>query len=106
MKDTRISRRRFIKLACATGALGLVTSYPVFIERYIIVVNRYRIPVPNLPDAFAGFKIVHLTDLHHGFLVPLGIIRYVVSKTNRIPRDVVVCTGDYVHERRSTKQID
>ena len=106
MKDTRISRRRFIKLACATGALGLVASYPVFIERYIIVVNRYRIPVPNLPDAFAGFKIVHLTDLHYGSLVPLGIIRYVVSKTNRIPRDVVVCTGDYVHERRSTEQID
>jgi predicted MPP superfamily phosphohydrolase len=78
----------------------------VLIERYLIVVNRYRIPVPNLPDAFAGFRIVHLTDLHHGLLVPLDVIRYVVSRTNQIPRDVVVCTGDYVHERDATEQID
>ncbi|MBN1579935.1 MAG: metallophosphoesterase [Anaerolineae bacterium] len=105
-KDGRISRRRFIKWACAAVVLGLVPSYPVFIERYIIVVNRYRILVPNLPEAFSGFRIVHLTDLHYGKLVPLGVIRYVVSKANQIARDLVVCTGDYVHERRTTDEID
>lgn len=105
-KGTRINRRQFIKWACAAGGVGLVASYPVFIERYAIVVNRYCIPVPNLPEAFAGFRIVHLTDLHYGLLVPLGVIKYVVAKTNQIPRDAVVCTGDYVHERQATGQID
>ena len=83
-----------------------MASYPVFIERYLIMVNRYRIPVPNLPQAYAGFRIVHLTDLHYGALVPLAVIRYVVSKANQIPRDAIVCTGDYVHERQATGQID
>jgi predicted MPP superfamily phosphohydrolase len=86
--------------------LGLVASYPVFIERYIVLTNTYRIPVPNLPKAFAGFRIVHLTDFHYGFLVPLSMIRSIVARANRIERDLTVCTGDYVHEKRAAGQID
>lgn len=88
------------------GALGLVGGYPVFVERYIVLTNTYRIPVPNLPPAFAGFRIVHLTDLHFGLLVPLPLIRSVVARANRIERDLIVCTGDYVHENNATDQID
>ena len=110
MKDERgakkITRRRFLKWAGALGALGLVGSYPVFIERYIVLTNTYRIHVPNLPHAFAGFRIVHLTDLHYGFLVPLAVIRSVVRRDNAIARDITVCTGDFVHERQATGQID
>jgi len=97
------SRRRFLKLL---GAAGLVASYPVFVERYIILSNTYRIPVPNLPPAFAGFRIVHLTDFHHGPLVPLGVIRHVVERTNRLKRDIVVCTGDCVRGTCTTARID
>ena len=104
--DGRMSRRRFLKGLGALGTVGLVASYPVMIERYLIVVNRYRIPVPRLPPAFAGWTMVHLTDLHHGALVPLSVIRYVVWKTNRLSRDVVVNTGDCVHERQARGQID
>jgi uncharacterized protein len=106
VKGTQINRRQFIKWAYLAGGAGLVASYPVFVERYIIVVNRYRIPVPHLPEAFTGFRIVHLTDFHYGLLVPLDVIRYVVSRTNQIPRDAVLCTGDYVHEQQATGQID
>ncbi len=91
-------RRRFLAFL---GGTGLVASYPVCVEPYLIVKNTYRIPVPNLPAAFAGFRMVHLTDLHYGPLVPLAMIRHVVRRSNRIERDVVVCTGDYVHMRRS-----
>ncbi len=101
-----ITRRRFMKLAGCIGAFGLVSSYPVFIERYVILTNTYRLPVPNLPRAFSGLRIVHLTDLHYGFLMPRTLIQQVVERTNRIARDLVVCTGDYVHERSSTRQID
>lgn len=40
---------------------------------------------------------MHLTDLHYGPLVPLAVIRYVVYRTNQLMRDLVVCTGDYIH---------
>jgi predicted MPP superfamily phosphohydrolase len=104
LRDTRISRRRFL-----LGVLGAVTAaglYPTMVERYLIVVRRHRIPVPRLPPAFAGWTLVHLSDLHHGALVPLGVIRYVVRKANELAKETIVCTGDYVHERNATGQID
>lgn len=102
----KISRRRFFKWAAGLGTFGLVASYPVFIERYIVLINTYRIPVPNLPEAFRGFRLVQLTDLHYGSLVPLSLIRSVVARANKIERDVTICTGDYIHERDAHAQID
>ncbi|MBI2264745.1 MAG: metallophosphoesterase [Armatimonadetes bacterium] len=105
-RDSKLGRRKFLKRACALGALGLLASYPVLVERNIILTNVYRVPVPNLPTVFSGFRIVHLTDLHYGFLVPMGVIREVVERANRLKPDLIVCTGDYVHERNSARQIN
>ena len=102
----KISRRQFFKIAGWTGALGLIASYPFFIERYIVQTNICRIPVPNLPEEFTGLRIVHLTDLHYGFLVPQFFIKGIIDKGNDIDCDMIVCTGDYVHEFKSTRQID
>lgn len=85
---------------------GLAACYPFFIERDIVLTNLYRIPVPHLPDTFSGFRVVHLTDFHYGFLMPMRMIRHVIARANRIRRDITVCTGDYVHERNATGQID
>ncbi len=101
-----LNRRQFIKFAISSGIAGLISSYPVLIERYIILLNTYRIPVPNLPEAFKGFQIAHLTDLHYGFLVPLEIFKTVIKRTNNLHSDLIVCTGDYVHERNNINQID
>ena len=101
-----VSRRRFIRLAGCTGLLGLLASYTLFVERYIVLTNTYQIPVPNLPKAFAGYRIVQVADPHFGFLMPLGLIQNVVDRVNRMTRDIVVCTGDYVHDRKSTTEID
>ena len=101
----QISRRQFLKRAFIYGPMGLV-GYTVLIERSIVLSNTYRIPVRNLPEAFTGFRIVHLTDLHYGPLVPLTLIEDLVDRTNRLKPDIIVCTGDYVHERNATGQID
>jgi predicted MPP superfamily phosphohydrolase len=101
-----MTRRQFIRLGGVIGATGLLAIYPTFIERYLIQTNHYVIAVPNLPQAFSRFRIVHLTDLHYGSLVPLAVIRHVIHRANSLRRDLIVCTGDYVHERTSTAQID
>lgn len=101
-----LSRRQFLKKGLAAGAVGLLASYPFFIERYLVMTNHYRIPVPHLPSAFSGLRIAHLTDLHYGPLVPLSFIRHVVRRTNALEPDVTVLTGDYVHEFDNTAQID
>ena len=102
----KITRRQFLKRACLLGSIGLLASYPIFGERYIVLTNTYRISVPNLPKAFTGFRIVQLSDLHYGFLVPLELIHNVVERANELKPDIIVCTGDYVHEKNSTTQID
>jgi predicted MPP superfamily phosphohydrolase len=69
-----MNRRHFLKLACYGGAAALLASYPVMIERYLVQINHYRIPVPRLPKAFDNLRVVHLTDLHLGFLVSKAFI--------------------------------
>jgi predicted MPP superfamily phosphohydrolase len=101
-----MTRRQFLKWGGLVGAAGLVASYPVVVERHLILTNHYRLPVPHLPPAFAGFRIVHLTDLHYGVPVSLAVIRGVIQRVNRLDRDLVVCTGDYVHERGTTTELD
>jgi Predicted phosphohydrolases len=101
-----MNRRTFLKFALSRGALALVGSYPIFIERNIVLLNRYKIPVDNLPSAFHGFTLAHLTDVHLGFLVSQSFVEKIVDRTNSLNTDVIVCTGDYVHERNTVEEID
>ena len=101
----KVSRRKFLKYLVGAGILG-AAAYPVFIERYIVLIKSYRVRVPDLPRPFNGFRIVHLTDFHYGFLMPLILIKHVVNRVNAIKKDIVVCTGDYVHEKNSVSQIN
>jgi hypothetical protein len=101
-----MTRRSFLRLGAGALAAGFAGTYSVFVERQIVLVNTYRIPVPRLPRAFEGLRIVHLTDLHHGFLVSLDFIRGIVGRANDLGGDLIVCTGDYVHERNTTSELD
>ncbi len=101
-----LSRRDFLKLTGVVSAGALAASYPVMIERYLIGVNTYRIQLARLPEAFHGFTIVHLTDIHYGSLVPLELVAYIVRRTNSLPGDITVCTGDYVHKNDLPDPVD
>ena len=101
-----ISRRTALRLGAYGLAAALAGSYTVLIERNIVLVNRYQIPLANLPPAFHGFTIAHLTDLHFGKLVSAAFISKVVERTNALRPDLIVCTGDYVHAKNTTAEID
>ena len=99
-------RRKFLKTVCFGAGAALLSTYPFFIERYLFQVNTYEIPIPRLPVAFEGFTIVQLTDIHYGFLMPMAAVRHVIKTANALHKDMLVCTGDYIHERNRTVQID
>lgn len=101
-----MNRRKFLKLTVTGAIAGIIGSYPVLIERYLVQVNRYRISVPNLPHQFNGFTIVQLTDLHFGSMVPLSFLKYVIGKANGLRKDMIVCTGDYVHRRDTDEEVN
>lgn len=100
-----MNRRQFLRSSFAAAAC-LLASYPVLIERNLLQINQYQIPVANLPRSFHDFKIVQITDLHYGPLVSLDFVAEVVQKANSLAGDIIVCTGDYVHGINGGDQID
>jgi uncharacterized protein len=101
-----VTRRSFLKILGGSVGAGLVVTYPILIERNLVLVNRYRIPVSHLPAAFDGFTVAHLTDLHMGRLVSDAFVHGVVERTNRLGAEIIVCTGDFVHKRRNGTEIE
>ncbi len=101
-----LTRRDFLKLSGLMGAALLGTIYPVMIERYLVQVNTYRIPLKRLPPAFDGFTIVHLSDIHYGYLTPMQLVNHVVQTANSLPRDIIVNTGDNSSALYTERELD
>lgn len=98
-----LSRKKFLKLG---GLAILGASYPILIERNIVLENHYNLYFKDLPEAFHDFKILQLTDTHLGQLVSKSFIYKVVHRSNLLNLDMIVCTGDYVHRRNHSDEID
>ena len=51
-------------------------------------------------------RIAQITDLHLGFLVSASFVENIVHLTNSLRTEVIVCTGDYVHESNTIEEIE
>lgn len=60
-------------------------------------VTHHDIPLPHLPEAFDGYTILHLTDLHLDHKP--AIYEALIKKLGEVEYDLCVITGDY---RRDT----
>jgi hypothetical protein len=83
-------------LLCGAPALG---AYVYFIEPTWLKIRRLTLKVPHLPLSLDGFRIVQLSDLHVGSLVPRWFLHHVVDTARALEPDLIVLTGDYVHTR-------
>jgi len=101
-----MNRRKFLKSTLYSSAFALVGFYPIFIERKTVLVNRYKIPIANLPSTFHGFTLAHLTDIHLGSFVSESFVERIVHMTNALKTDAIVCTGDYVLGNDTNEKID
>jgi predicted MPP superfamily phosphohydrolase len=61
-----------------------------------IEVTEHPIWLDRLPEAFRGFRIVQLTDIHHGLFLPLQAVIDAVKLVNHLEPDLVALTGDFV----------
>jgi len=76
---------------------GLAISfYGVVIRRRAFVVRRVTVAIENLDDAFDGYRIAHLSDLHIGALTPKSLASRWVRAANALAPDLAVVTGDLV----------
>ena len=93
----RISRRRFLRRAVfGTLGAGIVASgYTRFLEPWWVDQSHVRIAIANLPDALAGLRIAHLTDIHYQSC-SLDEVADWVAMTNARRPDLICMTGDYI----------
>jgi predicted MPP superfamily phosphohydrolase len=76
-------------LALGTSALG------IFQARASPQVKRVEIALRNLPNAFDGFTIAQVSDLHVGLTVRRSYTQNVVDIVNGLKPDLIALTGDF-----------
>ena len=59
--------------------------------------ERVEVPVSGLPPGWHGARIVQLSDLHSGRHVSAERLRRIARRAARLQPDVLVVTGDIVH---------
>jgi hypothetical protein len=58
--------------------------------------KQVDVPIAGLPPGLDGFRIVQISDLHLGPLVPLAKVERLVARTNELKPDLIAITGDLV----------
>ncbi|MFN2513096.1 MAG: metallophosphoesterase [Pyrinomonadaceae bacterium] len=72
-----------------------------FSEPFMLTVEHQPIYLRRLPKTFEGFRIVHLSDVHHSPFTTREQIQRAVDAANRLQPDIIALTGDYIsHERQ------
>jgi len=76
--------------------LGLTGMYLLPMNRRWVDIHRRAMPMQNLDPAFAGFKIVQISDLHYSPMVWRRYLAQYVHWINEIDPQMVVVTGDLI----------
>jgi predicted MPP superfamily phosphohydrolase len=95
-----ISRSVFLSwLGLAVGGSLFGTLLYGFGNKYRYQVNRIRLAFKNLPPAFKGLRIVHISDIHSGSFMDKQAVEKGVKKILKEKPDLILFTGDLVNDR-------
>ena len=89
-----MTRRRF--LVGGSLVAGGSALYGGEIERHWIEITHRDVFIPGLPQAFDGFRIAQLSDIHLDEYTEPFFLSDAVRDVNRLNPDVVFLTGDFV----------
>ncbi|WP_298779881.1 metallophosphoesterase [uncultured Polaribacter sp.] len=95
------SRRKFIsQLALGLAAIpfgGFI--YGIIQGKYNYKVLKYELSFDDLPEAFDGFTITQISDIHSGSFTNKNKIQYGVDLINEQKSDLLLFTGDIVNNK-------
>ena len=93
------SRRKFVsQVGLGLAAIPFMSLiYGITIGRYNYKVIKQRIFFPDLPDAFDGFTITQISDVHSGSFDNPEKISYAIDLVNEQNSDMILFTGDIVN---------
>ena len=94
-------RRKLIsQIAVGLAAIPFASLlYGMFRGKYNFKVLSYKLEYDDLPEAFEGFKIAQISDIHSGSFDNPKKVQYGVDLVNAQDADVVFFTGDIVNNR-------
>ena len=92
-------RRRFVsQLALGVAAIPFTSFlYGIVKGKYDYKVHRHTLWFDDLPEAFNGFTITQISDIHSGSFDDLEAVRRGVELVNAQKSDLFVFTGDIVN---------
>ncbi len=97
------ARRRFLStLALGIAALPFgALLWGMYKGKYNYKVLKYELEFEDLPDAFDGYRITQISDIHSGSFDNRKKIEYGVDLINQQQSDVILFTGDMVNNMAS-----
>lgn len=97
------SRRKFLStLALGVAAIPFgALLYGMIWGKYNYQVLKYELSFDDLPDAFDGYQITQISDLHCGSFDNYDKVKYGIDLANAQKSDVLFFTGDLVNARAS-----
>lgn len=95
------NRRKFVsQVALALAAVPFLSLiYGMTVGKYNFKVIRQTLFFPDLPDAFEGFKVTQISDIHSGSFDDEEKIRYAIDLINEQDSDILLFTGDIVNAK-------
>ena len=95
------SRRKIIsQIALGLASIPFASLlYGMYRGKYNYKVLSYKLEFEDLPDAFDGFKITQISDIHSGSFDNQIKVKYGVDLVNKQKSDLVLFTGDLVNNR-------
>lgn len=99
-KGEGITRSTFLSwLGLAAGATLFGSLLYGFGNKYNYNLKRIQLAYDNLPAAFKGLKIVHISDIHSGSFTDIKAVQHGVEKILNEKPDLILFTGDLVNDR-------
>jgi predicted MPP superfamily phosphohydrolase len=98
-KDFFNSRRKFVsQIGLGLAAVPFLSLiYGITVGKYNYKVIKQRIFFPDLPDAFDGFTITQISDVHSGSFDNPDKIQHAIDLINEQGSDLILFTGDIVN---------
>lgn len=94
---TRSTFMSWLGIAVGGGLFG--TLLYGFNNKYRYQVRRVKLHFDNLPEAFRGLRMVHISDIHSGSFTDKRAVAKGVERIVKEQPDVVFFTGDLVNDR-------
>lgn len=93
------ARRKFIsQIALGLAAIPFsALLYGMFKGKYNYKVLKYELTFDDLPEAFDGFTLAQISDIHSGSFDDPQKVAYGVDLVNQQKADVILFTGDIVN---------